>query len=109
MRGRVSDRQRERASKRERERESYMGNRGNSRANTCIHTRLRKRVVFTSYRTNPGSAWPCGVILELIHAPIPDSDEGMSLVVTEPTQALPGLVVFHNNQTNRTASVGDFD
>ena len=84
-----------------------MGNRGNSRANTCIHTRLRKRVVFTSYRTNPGSAWPCGVILELIHAPIPDSDEGMSLVVTEPTQALPGLVVFHNNQTNRTASVGD--
>ena len=47
------------------------------------------------------------VILELIHAPIPDSDEGMSLVVTEPTQALPGLVVFHNNQTNRTASVGD--
>ena len=53
---------------------SYMDNRGNSRANTCAHTRLRGRVVFISYRTNPG---------------------------------LPGLVVIHNNRTNRMASAGD--
>ena len=33
----------------------YMDNRGNSRANTCAQTRLRGRVVFISYRTNPGS------------------------------------------------------
>lgn len=47
---------------------SYMDNCGNSRANTCTQTRLRGRVVFISYRTNPG---------------------------------LPGLVVIHNNRTNR--------
>ena len=35
----------------------YMDNRGNSRANTCAQTRLRGRVVFIRYRTNPGSAW----------------------------------------------------
>ena len=52
----------------------YMDNRGNSRANTCAQTRLRGRVVFISYRTNPGS---------------------------------PGLVVTHNNPTNRMASAGD--
>ena len=38
----------------------YMDNRGNSRANTCAQTRLCGRVVFISYRTNPGSAWYCG-------------------------------------------------
>ena len=38
----------------------YMDNRGNSRANTCAQTRLRGRVVFIRYRTNPGSAWYCG-------------------------------------------------
>ena len=43
------------------------------------------------------------VILELIHAPKPDSVEGLCLLVTEPTQALPGLVVIHNNRTNRMA------
>ena len=47
------------------------------------------------------------VILELIHAPIPDSVEGLCLLVTEPTQALPGLVVIHNNRMNRIASAGD--
>ena len=47
------------------------------------------------------------VILELIHAPKPDSVEGLCLLVTEPTQALPGLVVIHNNRTNRMASAGD--
>ncbi len=52
----------------------YMDNRGNSRANTCAQTQLRGRVVFISYRTNPG---------------------------------LPGLVVIHNNRTNRMASAGD--
>ena len=46
------------------------------------------------------------VILELIHAPIPDSVEGLCLLVTEPTQALPGLAVIHNNRTNRMASAG---
>ena len=47
------------------------------------------------------------VILELIHAPKPDSVEGLCLLVTEPTQALPGFVVIHNNSTNRMASAGD--
>ena len=31
----------------------YLDNRGNSRANTCIQTRLHGRVVFIRYRTNP--------------------------------------------------------
>ena len=44
------------------------------------------------------------VILERMHAPKPDSVEGLCLLVTEPTQALPGLVVIHNNRTNRMAS-----
>ena len=47
------------------------------------------------------------VILELIHAPIPDFVEGLCLLDTEPTQALPGFLVTHNNQTNRMTSVGD--
>ena len=47
------------------------------------------------------------VILELIHASIPNFAEGLCLLVTEPTQALLGLVVIHNNQTNRVASAGD--
>ena len=37
-----------------------MDNCGNSRANTCAQTRLRGRVVFIRYRTNPGFAWYCG-------------------------------------------------
>ena len=37
-----------------------MDNRDNSRANTCAQTRLLGRVVFISYKTNPGSAWSCG-------------------------------------------------
>ena len=44
--------------------------------------------------------WITVVILELmhlIHAPKPDFEEGLCLLVTEPTQALPGLVVIHNN------------
>ena len=52
----------------------YMDNRGNSRANTCAQTRLRRRVVFIRDRTNPGP---------------------------------PGLLVIHNNRTNRMASAGD--
>ena len=52
----------------------YMDNRGNSRANTCAQTRLRGRVVFIRFRTNPG---------------------------------LPGLLVIHDNRTNRMASAGD--
>ena len=47
------------------------------------------------------------VILELIHAPRPDFLEGLCLLVTEPTQALPGLVVIHNNRMNCMASAGD--
>ena len=42
------------------------------------------------------------VILELIHAPKPDFAEGLCLLDTEPTQALPGLVVIHNNRTDRS-------
>ena len=47
------------------------------------------------------------VILELIHAPKPDFVEGLCLSDTEPTQALPGIVVIHSNRTNRIASAGD--
>ena len=46
------------------------------------------------------------VTLELIHAPTPDSLEELCLLITEATQALPGLVVIHNNRTNRIASAG---
>ena len=37
------------------------------------------------------------VILELIHASIPDFVEGLYLLDIEPTQALPGFVVIHDN------------
>ena len=47
------------------------------------------------------------VILELKNAPKPDSEEGLCLLVTEPTQALPGLVVVHNIRTHHMASAGD--
>ena len=47
------------------------------------------------------------VILELIHASRPNSLDGSCLLVTEPTQALPGLLVIHNNRANRVASAGD--
>ena len=47
------------------------------------------------------------VILELIRAYKPDFVEGLCLLDPEPTQALPGLVVIHNNSTNRVAFAGD--
>jgi hypothetical protein len=47
------------------------------------------------------------VILELIHVPKPNFLEGLCLLVTEPTLALPGLVVIHNNPMNRVATAGD--
>ena len=47
------------------------------------------------------------VILELIHAPKPDFAEGLCLLDTELTQAPPGLLVIHNNRTDRMASAGD--
>ena len=47
------------------------------------------------------------VILELIHAPKPDFVEGLCLLDTEPTQLRAGIVVIHNNRTNRMTSVGD--
>ena len=37
------------------------------------------------------------VILLLIHAYAPDSVEGLILLGTEPTWAVPGHVVIHNN------------
>ena len=37
------------------------------------------------------------VILELIHASIPNFMEGLCLLDTEPTQARPGFVVIHDN------------
>ena len=33
--------------------------------------------------------------------------EGLCLLGTEPTQALPGPLVIHDNRTNRIASAGD--
>ena len=41
------------------------------------------------------------VILELIHAPKPDFEEGLCLSDTEPTQALPGIVVIHDNRAKQ--------
>ena len=47
--------------------------------------------------------WITMVILELIHAPRPDFVVGSCLLDTEPTQALPGFLVIHDNRTNRIA------
>ena len=47
------------------------------------------------------------VILELIHASIPNFLEGLCLLDTEPTQACPGFVVIHDNRMNRMASADD--
>ena len=47
------------------------------------------------------------VFLELIHASKPDSAEGLCLLVTEPTQALPGFLVIHSKTMNCMASAGD--
>ena len=47
------------------------------------------------------------VILELIHAPKPDFVEGLCLSDTEPTQALPGIVVIHNNPNESHGFAGD--
>ena len=47
------------------------------------------------------------VILELIHAYKPDFTEGLRLLDPEPTQASPGLLVIHDNRTNRIAQAGD--
>ena len=51
--------------------------------------------------------WITMVILELIHAPRPNFVDGLCLLGTEPTQALPGLLVIHDNRTNRMASADD--
>ena len=51
--------------------------------------------------------WITMVILELIHASRPNFVEGLCLLGTEPTQALPGLLVIHNNRANRMASASD--
>ena len=47
------------------------------------------------------------VILELIHAPRPDFVEGLCLLDTEPTLALPCALVIHDKRTNRMAFAGD--
>ena len=47
------------------------------------------------------------VILELIHAQRRDFSEELYLLDTELTQAPPGLLVIHNNRTDRMASAGD--
>ena len=39
--------------------------------------------------------------------PTSDYLEGLCLLITEPAQALPGLVVIHYNRTKRMASAGD--
>jgi hypothetical protein len=46
------------------------------------------------------------VILELIHAPMPDLLEGLCLLDTEPTRALLGIVLIQNNHSNRMAFAG---
>ena len=51
--------------------------------------------------------WITLVILELIHASTPDFLEGLYLLVTESTQVLLGILMIHDNSTNRMASAGD--
>ena len=51
--------------------------------------------------------WITVVILELIHALRPYFLDGLRLLVTEPSQALPGHLLIHNNRANRVASAGD--
>ena len=43
------------------------------------------------------------VILELIHASRPDLSEGLCLLDKKPIHALHGIVVTHNNRSNRMA------
>ena len=47
------------------------------------------------------------VILELIHAQIPDSREGLCLLDKEPIYSLSSHLVIHNNRTNRKDLSGD--
>ena len=47
------------------------------------------------------------VILELIHASKPDFSEGLCLLDTKPIHALHGIVVIHNNRSNRMAKAVD--
>ena len=47
------------------------------------------------------------VILELIHASKPNSVEGLCLLGTKPTWALPSALVIHDKQTNLMAFAGD--
>ena len=47
------------------------------------------------------------VILELIHASRPDFTEGLCLLDTEPTQALPDALVSDSKTMNCTALAGD--
>ena len=51
--------------------------------------------------------WITVVILELIHAYQPNSSEGLCLLGTEPTQALPDPLVINDKEMNCTASAGD--
>ncbi len=41
------------------------------------------------------------------HESVPDFLEGLCLLGTEPTQALLGLLMIHDNRTNRMALAGD--
>ena len=51
--------------------------------------------------------WITVVILELIHAHKLNFSEGLCLLDTEPTQALPDLLVTNDKTMNCTASAGD--
>ena len=51
--------------------------------------------------------WISVVILELIHAYRLDFLEGLYLSATESIQVLLGILVIHDNSTNRMASAGD--
>ena len=86
---------------------------GNCRADTCAQTQLRGQVLFAqpikelSFILWSSITKIAMVILELIHAPRPNFVDGLCLLGTEPTQALPGPLVIHGNRTNRIASAGD--
>ena len=64
---------------------------------------------YNSYNLFDGrpTTWTTVVILELIHEPAPDFVEGWYLLDTEPTQALLGFLVIHDNWMNCTASAGN--
>ena len=67
-----------------------------------MHRMVRWRcIIHVSYYQLPNGS------LKQLYLLVRYSGEGLFLLVTEPTQALLGLVVIHHDRTTRMASAGD--